>query len=177
MKTSQQHPLRIDAVEISATGGRIGMTICPGKFQRGAHSCDWDRDLTQDLQVIEAWGAAVIVNLIEDHEMVALQVEDTPQRVPAGIEYLRLPIPDFGVPDKQWENCWQSIGPVLQEHLRRGRAVLLHCKGGLGRTGLVAARILVELGFTADTAITTVREARAGAIETRAQEQYVKNLA
>jgi ADP-ribosyl-[dinitrogen reductase] hydrolase len=116
------------------------------------------------------------VNLIEYHEMVDLQVENTAQRVPDGIDYIRLPIPDFGVPDQQWESNWQSAGPVLQEHLRRGRAVLLHCKGGLGRTGLVAARILIELGFTADTAIITVRAARTGAIETRAQEQYIKNL-
>jgi ADP-ribosyl-[dinitrogen reductase] hydrolase len=53
------------------------------------------------------------------------------------------------------------------------RHVLLHCMGGLGRSGMVAARLLVELGEEPRTAIQRVRAARPGAIETAAQEAYV----
>jgi len=31
--------------------------------------------------------------------------------------------------------------------LRQGQKVAIHCKGGSGRTGLVAAQILLELGL------------------------------
>ena len=48
-----------------------------------------------------------------------------------------------------------------------------HCKGGLGRAGMVAARLLVESGYTPEDAIERVRAARPGAIETQAQERYV----
>ena len=176
MKTSQDYPLEIDSVSVPDSAGRIGMTLCPGKKQRGAQTGDWYRDLTLDLEVIQAWGATVIVNLIEDHEMVALNVQDTVQHVPAGIEYMRLPISDFGVPSSAWHEQWDSQSPLLLERLRRGESILLLCKGGLGRTGMVAARILVELGRSPDDAIKAVRQARAGTIETSEQKAYVRAL-
>lgn len=52
--------------------------------------------------------------------------------------------------------------------------MLVHCKGGLGRAGMIAARLLVELGMPPDTAIRQVRLARRGAIETPAQLAVVR---
>jgi len=176
MKTSQDSPLEIDFVYAPDSAGRIGMTFCPGKKQRGAMTGDWCRDLALDFEVIQAWGATVIVNLIEDHEMVALDVQDTVQHVPAGIQYMRLPIPDFGVPSPAWHEQWHLESPLLLGRLRRGESILLHCKGGLGRTGMIAARILAELGRSPDDAIKAVRQARAGTIETGEQEAYVRAL-
>ena len=170
MKTSQDHPLEIDAVSVPGSSGRIGMTFCPGKKQRGAMTGDWNRDLPLDLAAIQAWGATVIVNLIEDHEITDLGVQDTAKHVPADIAYIRLPIPDFGVPDAAWHTQWQIEGPALLARLRAGESIVLHCKGGLGRTGMIAARLLVELGCTAQQSIATVRQARSGTIETGEQE-------
>ena len=51
--------------------------------------------------------------------------------------------------------------------------VLVHCKGGLGRAGTFAARLLVEFGHTPASAIATVRTARPGALETLDQEACV----
>jgi ADP-ribosyl-[dinitrogen reductase] hydrolase len=45
--------------------------------------------------------------------------------------------------------------------------------GGLGRSGMIAARLLVELGEEPRAAIQRVRAVRRGAIETAAQEAYV----
>ena len=176
MKTSQDYPLQIDSVSVPDSTGRIGMTFCPGKKQRGAMTGDWHRDLTLDLDAIQAWGATVIVNLIEDHEMVELGVHDTAQHLPAGIDYIRLPIPDFGVPSPAWHAQWQVESPLLLDRLRAGESILLHCKGGLGRTGMIAARILVELGLTPEESIVAVRQARSGTIETREQEVYVRGI-
>ena len=53
---------------------------------------------------------------------------------------------------------------------------MVHCRGGLGRAGTIAARLLVECGWPAAKAIAAVREVRPGAIETRAQEKYVLGL-
>ena len=57
-----------------------------------------------------------------------------------------------------------------------GAEVVIHCLGGLGRTGTIAARILVEFGIEADDAIKAVREARPGAIETVGQAEYVRKF-
>ena len=176
MKTSQDYPLKIDYVSVPDSTGRIGMTFCPGKKQRGAMTGDWHRDLTLDLEAVQAWGATVIVNLIEDHEMVDLGVQDTARQLPAGIDYLRLPIPDFGIPGTAWHAQWQVESPRLLARLRAGASIVLHCKGGLGRTGMVAARMLVELGCTPEDSIAAVRQARSGTIETSEQEAYVRAI-
>lgn len=47
--------------------------------------------------------------------------------------------------------------------------------GGLGRTGTIAAMLLVEFGSKPGDAITAVRAARAGAIETVEQENFVRS--
>ena len=176
VRTSQQYPLQIDTVAVPECRGRLGMTLCPGKKQRGALTGDWSRDLDLDLLAIRDWGATVIVNLMEDHEMAEFGVTDTPSRIPSGIEYLCMPIPDFGVPGPGWEAQWDGRGPGLHARLAAGEAILLHCKGGLGRTGMVAARLLVESGLSPDEAITAVRAARPGTIETAEQEAYVRKL-
>ena len=176
MKTSSDHPLQIDSVSVPNTTGRIGMTFCPGKKQRNALTGDWRRDLAMDLDAIQAWGATVIVNLIEDHEMVDLGVQDAARHMPAGIDYMRLPIPDFGVPGPEWEAQWQVACPQLLDRLCAGESILLHCKGGLGRTGTIAARILVELGSSPEESILAVRLARPGTIESREQEAYVRAI-
>lgn len=53
---------------------------------------------------------------------------------------------------------------------------MIHCLGGLGRSGTIAARLLVELGVVPDEAINIVRKARPGAIENNAQETHVRSI-
>jgi ADP-ribosyl-[dinitrogen reductase] hydrolase len=50
---------------------------------------------------------------------------------------------------------------------------VIHCLGGLGRTGTIAGRLLVELGSDPETAILQVRRARPGTIQSIMQECYV----
>lgn len=66
-----------------------------------------------------------------------------------------------------------TVGEGLRSRLRNGFNVVVHCKGGLGRAGTIAARLLVELGADPEGAIRRVREARPGAIETLEQERHV----
>lgn len=174
LKTSLTDPLQIKAVQIPGTGGLIGMTLCPGKIQRGALSGDWHRDLDLDLRVIQTWGAQALVTLMEPAEMAAFKVADLPERIPVGLVHHLLPIPDGGVPGPAWEQAWEKVGPGLRELLGNGGRIVIHCRGGLGRTGLLAARLLVEFGMAPEQAMAEVRKARKGAIENRTQEDHVR---
>ena len=172
-KTSQTHPLYINELAVPETDGVIGMTLCPGKVQKGAFSGEWERDLLVDLKAINAWGASTLVTLMEPHELKACKVTDLPKRVPHGMNHVVLPILDGGVPDAKWEHDWVCAGADLRAQLKHGKRIVIHCLGGLGRTGTVAAKLLVELGMDPKQAIIAVKNARPGAIETKVQENYV----
>jgi ADP-ribosyl-[dinitrogen reductase] hydrolase len=177
-KTSRSHPLRVDNLAIEGLRGVIGLTFCPGKRQRGALSGDWDRDLAADLETIKSSGAKALVTLMENDELTAVQVPVTELGAKAasfGLEWHHLPIRDVDVPDERFEDLWTYSGVRLRNLLVKGEKIVIHCLGGLGRTGTVAGRLLVEFGVPPNDSIRAVRAARIGTIETRKQEEYVKN--
>ncbi|NDP63336.1 ADP-ribosylglycohydrolase family protein [Polaromonas sp.] len=172
--TSLNRPLRVAHVCAGTALGAIGVTLCPGKWQRTSISGTWQRDLATDIDALHHWGAAAVVTLMPQDELQAVQADGMGAACEArGIEWHHLPIQDVDVPDAAFETAWLYTGLRLREHLRAGRNVLLHCRGGLGRSGTIAARLLVELGWEAQAAIRAVRSQRPGAIETRAQEAHV----
>jgi ADP-ribosyl-[dinitrogen reductase] hydrolase len=178
MKTSHTHPLKIDTV--NAGNGVIGLIFCPGKWQPDAISGPWDRDLDADLTMIKDAGFTTLVSLIEDHEFEELQVPELGDRVEElGLEWHHLPIEDMNTPDEKFEQAWAYGGHRLRSLLGNGGKIVIHCKGGLGRTGTIAARLMIELGDDPDDAIRAIREARPGSIETFAyensQEEYVRH--
>ena len=172
-RTSLTHTLVVDSVETPG-GGRIGMTICPGKKPARAASGSWNRDLDADLDAIRDWGAEVLLSLIEPAEYSLLGVENLPEKARARMAHLALPVPDYGLPGPEWEAARETEGPRLRSILLRGGKICLHCMGGLGRSGTIAARLLVELGVPPEDTIRSVRAARPGAVETREQEEYVR---
>ncbi|TXN80041.1 ADP-ribosylglycohydrolase family protein [Methylobacterium sp. WL8] len=173
-RTSITHPLRIDSISSGKGFGNIGVTFCPGKVQADAATGSWARDLRTDIEAMSEWGACAVVSLIEDHEIEALKVQAIAQECcRLGLTWIHLPIPDVSTPTDAFEESWVTVGEGLRSTLRNGFSIAVHCKGGLGRAGTVAARLLTELGADPAEAIRIVRDARPGAIETEAQVQHV----
>ena len=154
----------VDSLPVEGSQGRIGLCACPGL----------ERSLANDLERLRAWGAHGLVSLIERSEFATLGVQSLPERVEAlGMRWWHLPIRDMDTPDARFEASWTESGAELRALLSGGSSIAMHCRGGLGRTGMIAARLLVELGSDPRGAIARVREVRPGAIETRAQEAFV----
>jgi ADP-ribosyl-[dinitrogen reductase] hydrolase len=175
-RTSLSHPLQIAEVSVPGATGVIGITFCPGKKQAAALTGAWDRDLRLDLNAVRAWGAATVITLLEPHELEELDVVGLgPEVCARGMAWLHLPIRDVSKPDHRFEAAWAEHRSTLRHQLSSGARVLVHCKGGLGRAGTVAALLLIELGVAHSDAIHQVRQARKGAIETPEQESYVRS--
>jgi ADP-ribosyl-[dinitrogen reductase] hydrolase len=154
------------------------MTFCPGKSQPSSVTGGWNRDLILDLCAIRDWGAQILVSLLEPHEFLSVRVSlDDLSRLTAtlGIEWVDAPIVDGSIPDASFLVKWRVIAPRLRSLIDRGGAVVFCCMGGLGRTGMMAACLLVEVGHAPGAAIAAVRAARPGTIETKAQEDFVLN--
>lgn len=175
-RTSSTDPLQVHFINQDGLDlrGRIGLTFAPGKKQKGAQTGDWDRDLVADLSALrKQYRTDVLVSLIEDHEFINLQIPTLRDEAPKfGIEVIWFPIRDQSVPASIADlyAVVQSIAATLRE----GKTVVIHCMGGLGRTGLVAASVLIAMTtITPEDAISTVRRARPGAVENLEQEKFI----
>lgn len=174
IKTSQTHPLRIDPVSLAKSTGKIGLTFCPGKVCDGLYGGTWERDLEADLEAIKSWGGSTLITLMEAHEFDLLGVPQFPPVLKgSGLHWLHLPIKDMQIPNDSFEKAWSEVAPKLYEKLKNGESIVIHCRGGLGRTGLLAARILTDWGIDPIESVRRIREARPNSIETYTQEHYV----
>jgi protein-tyrosine phosphatase len=162
-------PLRIDRLDRRHTGpGRLGITICPGRRDLG-------RSLDQDLATLEDQGVSHVVCLVPEEELARYGVPELlAAYAAAGIELYHLPIVD----QKRCSNQdMQSAVDWIEARLQAGAEVLVHCIGGLGRSGMVAGCFLKSRGATSEEAIREVRRTRTErAIETPIQEEMVEGF-
>ena len=176
LRSSASNPLRIDFVRAGTAAGRIGMTFCPGKRQQASMTGGWERDLGTDLDALSEWGARVLVSLMEPEELRAVGVppeELARETATRGIEWVNLSIVDGSIPGEASLEQWRSLARSLRDLLEKGGSVVFHCLGGLGRTGAMAACLLIESGHAPADAIAAVRAARPGTIENASQEEFV----
>jgi protein-tyrosine phosphatase len=147
--------------------GKIGILPRP----RGA---DWLED------EIAAWreaGIDMVVSLLEPEEEAQLALEG--ERVAAGargIDFRTFPIPDRGVPASR-ESVAQLADDVI-EALDMGRNVAVHCRQGIGRSGLIVAVVLVAAGEDLGTAVEAISGSRGVSVpETEEQRQWLDDFA
>ena len=120
----------------------------PGKHDSAAMTGVWARDLSADLDVIESWGARLVLTLVEQHELEKLQVPHLGSAVQSrGLEWIHLPIADGSVPPSSFEKAWETHGKEIRALLRDGKDIVVHCKGGLGRAGMIAAHSWLSSGY------------------------------
>lgn len=183
IKTSHSHPLHIDSLQLSDIPafkdmkGCIGMTFCPGQKYTGELSGEWRRNFSVDFEIIKRWGANVWLNTLQTAEMVNLKLDPILFEATvcsANIVYYHLPILDGSIPSSAEDKRWRErISPALRRHLQNGDKVLIHCRAGLGRTGMMTARLLADLGCPPQEAIIRVRTLRLWTIQNSLQEAWV----
>ena len=176
LKTSETHPLPI-AIVPTPGGGAIGIAMAPGKIHPEAATGPWERDLDADFDTITAFGAAQIITLMEAPELEGVAIPIRRLRAASvrhAVHWRHWPIVDFNTPDAAFEDLWANEAGDVCAELAGGGKVLVHCRGGRGRSGLVAARLLIELGVSNEEAFAAVRAAEPLAMETAVQEAHVR---
>ncbi len=172
--TNNSNP--VFTLNIPGRKGVIGMMACPGIRIESPRRGNVQKNLRRDLVACQEWGASGIVTFNQFEELEGLGVGDLGHHfMEAGFWWRQLPIIDMGVPDQEFEEIWAVEGKQIKASLVAGERVILHCLAGLGRTGMIAARLLVDMGMSPELAIAEVRKVRPRAIQTDNQELYVKN--
>ncbi|MET1160552.1 MAG: dual specificity protein phosphatase family protein [Thermoprotei archaeon] len=113
-----------------------------------------------------------VVVLVEPHELMGLVDQYLSAWHSYGVETLYAPIPDFH-PAELLE--LHRINMWINEKLEKGYRVLVHCHGGIGRSGMVAIAYLIYRGMDFYKAVTSVREKRPGAAENEAQLRILED--
>jgi protein-tyrosine phosphatase/nicotinamidase-related amidase len=163
--------LRIDFMTTTgeaSPGGSIGLTILPGRKDRG-------RVLADDIAEIKAAGVTRVVTLLSNAEFAEYGVTNLLDEYrAAGLEVMHRAVKDQGVPTMEQA---EQVLQFLKQATDAKKKVLVHCVGGLGRTGLIAALYLRKYaGLDGDEAMRRVRAARSPrAIENTDQESFVKS--
>lgn len=167
----------LDIAEVSMTGEAvIGMVACPGRKYISSDGVQQQRNLEADLNALEAWGAQILVSLVEVDEFSSLGVKDFGVAVSSrNLRWCHLPIADMDIPGDAFLNGWKAHGSDIFRAIERGERIVVHCAGGRGRSGMIVAKWMTAFNIPAHKAITRVRKVRPGAIETVSQENYVLN--
>ena len=148
----------------------------PGKLALAARprGGDWLED------EIAAWrGAEVdaVLSLLTPDEEKDLGLTREAEEVKAhGMKFLSLPIPDYQVPTSETE--LSAILKTLDTELNAGKNALVHCRQGIGRTGLVAACLLISNGMGPAVALKKLSAARGISVpETEEQRNWIEHYA
>jgi protein-tyrosine phosphatase len=148
----------------------------PGKLALAARPRgeDWLEDEAKNWQQA---GINTVLSLLEPAEELDLGLKNEGALVRRqGMKFISLPIPDRQVPNSESELT--AILEELDTDLSSGKNVVVHCRQGVGRTGLVAACLLVTKGLSPDAAITSVASARGTPIpETGEQHNWIDHYA
>ncbi len=132
--------------------------IVPGQLLLSAYPT------AADLERAHAQGVRVVINLHRRHH-------DPGQMGRLGLTEVHIPVRDFTPPTPPQID--QGVAAITRA-IDAGQAVLVHCAGGKGRSGTLAACYLVSRGMSAADAIAEVRALRPGAIETTRQEKAIE---
>jgi protein-tyrosine phosphatase len=129
---------------------------------------------------IAAWreaGVEMVVSLLEPDEAAQLVLEDEAAAATAGgIAFRAFPIPDRGVPASK--EAVATLANEILDALEAGRSVAVHCRQGIGRSGLVAGGVLVAMGKDPDAALKAVGAARGLEVpETKEQRHWLEVFA
>lgn len=116
--------------------GFIAIMAYPGKEQDAASAI---ASLAND-------GIRQVVSLLEPAEAAALGLEGEAQLVAAeSMRFVSFPIPDMGLPASVC--AFARLARDLYRQVDAGVNTLLHCRGGVGRSGLLAAAVLLHCGM------------------------------
>ncbi len=141
-------------------GGTLALSSMPGRG--GTYA--------EDLDLIADWKPGLVISMTTEVEMI----QDGARNFGADIQgrasrWVHLPIEDFGTPPKEILDRWPRVGATARQALSGGGRVLVHCRGGCGRSGMVVLRLMVECGERPEAALKRLRTVRPCAVETNAQ--------
>jgi len=122
----------------------------------------------------EKAGVATVVSMLPIDESIALGLKNEQSLTEKmGLKFINHAVTDFSIPTET--AAFTALALALAEQLNQGKAVLIHCRGGIGRSGLLCAAIGHCLGFSMQDALACISSARGCSVpETEEQKTWLR---
>ena len=135
---------------------------------------DW---LEDDIRTYKEYGLDLIVSLLTPTENVRLELTEEAQLCQKhNLRFLGFPIEDHSAPESRADTF--KLASKILDAVTRGENVALHCWGGVGRSGMITACVLVSSGVEPSGALQRVSTARGASVpDTPEQRQWVIEFA
>jgi protein-tyrosine phosphatase len=146
-------------------GASFIFTPCPGTKGTPLHDT-----MTQ----LKTAGASSVISMLSNQELEFLNVPDlgeTCERI--GLSWYQLPIEDDEGPEQPFERSYAKHKTALLAAIENKETVVIHCRGGTGRTGLMAAILLLDFGLNWSETKTLVQSIRPKALTIESQVDYL----
>lgn len=154
--------------ELTLSGNSLLFTPCPGT--KGV-------SVAESLQQLQQAGASAVVTLTPAAELAKLNIVGLAEQCQAlGLQWFHCPIEDDCAPAADFTAAWQQAASQLQQLLDQQHKIAIHCKGGSGRTSLVAAQLLVERGLDKAEIMAKIRALRPHALTLTPHVDYFNAL-
>ncbi|MBY6058439.1 dual specificity protein phosphatase family protein [Leisingera daeponensis] len=145
---------------LSAGGGILALCRLPGG----------GGDYRSDLIQIYQWKPGLVISMTTEAEHAAAGVPRLGVDIQSmACRWLHLPVPDFQAPPPAVTAKWAAASQSARQALAGGGRVLVHCKGGCGRSGMAVLRLMIECGEDPAQALARLRAVRPCAVETDEQ--------
>lgn len=130
-----------------------------------------------DLLHLHDWRPALVISMTTLAEMTASGAADLGADLQdSGTRWAHVPVEDYGVPSPEVTDIWEGAAQAALLALQGGGRVLIHCRGGCGRSGMAALRLMIESGEEAGVALSRLRALRPCAVETEAQMAWAQQV-
>ncbi|WP_420005064.1 protein-tyrosine phosphatase family protein [Arenibacterium sp. LLYu02] len=124
----------------------------------------------EDLRLIREWRPSIVITLTTRVEHVIMGIETLGSDIQGlGSRWFHYPVDDYQTPPRDAQERWREISTLARKALGGGGRVLVHCKGGCGRSGMAALRLMIDSGEPPEAALARLRAVRPCAVETDAQ--------
>lgn len=136
-----------------------------------------DEYLEEDIIHFKSQDVTTLVSLLTKNEVFELGLKEEQILCEKHfIDFVSFPLEDRSVPNEIQTKELKELARQLTQKINQNEKVIVHCRGGIGRAGMLCAAILIEQGIRKDEVIEKISKARGVSIpDTEEQEKWIMN--
>ncbi len=149
------------------TGGKFLLTPCPGTKEAS---------LNESFSTLKNQGAEILITMMTQTELEKYSVTSIPDLAKDyDMQWFHFPVKDDCAPEMDTQNKINDNIETLKSAITDKKTIAMHCKGGQGRTGLIAAILLLEYGLKWNEVKTLIQSVKPRSLTLTPHLDYIES--